>query len=43
VFQAFVDNRLMPGIAQAGGVEGEPKVTITPAHRVFDPALMATA
>ncbi len=36
VFQAFVDNRLMPGIAQAGGVEGEPNVTITPAHAVFN-------
>jgi len=36
VFQAFVDNRLMPGIAQAGDVEGEPTVTITPAHAIFN-------
>ena len=36
-FQSFVDNRLMPGIEQAGGIEGEPKVTITPAHRYFIP------
>ena len=36
-FQSFVDNRLMPGVAQAGGVEGEPNVTFTPAHRYFIP------
>ena len=36
VFQNFVDTRLMPGIAEAGGVEGEPQVTITPAHAVFN-------
>ena len=41
-FQTFVDNRLMPGIAQLG-IEGEPKVTFTPAHRIFDPAALATA
>ena len=34
-FQDFVDNRLMPGVAQAG-VEGEPNVTITPAHAVWN-------
>lgn len=38
-FQTFVDNRLMPGIEQAGGVDGEPTVTVTPAHSVFNPAL----
>jgi hypothetical protein len=37
-FQSFVDNRLMPGIEQAGGVEGEPNVTITPVQAYFKPA-----
>jgi uncharacterized protein YciU (UPF0263 family) len=41
-FQTFVDNRLMPGIAEAGGVEGEPKVTITPAHAVYNAALVTS-
>jgi len=41
-FQSFVDNRLMPGIAQVG-IQGEPNVTITPSHRVFNPAALATA
>lgn len=36
-FQSFVDNRLMPGIEQAGGIEGGPKVTFTPVHRYFIP------
>jgi len=35
-FQTFVDNRLMPGVEQAGGVDGEPSVTITPIHRYFN-------
>jgi hypothetical protein len=39
-FQRFVENRLNPGIAQVG-IEGEPTVALTPAYRVFDPALMA--
>ena len=34
-FQTFVDERLMPGVAQVG-VQGEPKVTITPAHAVWN-------
>ena len=34
-FQNFVDSRLMPGVAQLG-VEGEPNVTITPAHAVWN-------
>ena len=34
-FQAFVDTRLMPGVAQAG-IDGEPQVTITPAHAVWN-------
>ena len=34
-FQTFVDSRLMPGVAQVG-VQGEPKVTITPAHSVWN-------
>src|SRR5690349_12840344 len=37
-FQSFVDNRLMPGIEQAGGVDGEPTVTFTPTHAVFNRA-----
>ena len=36
--QAFVDSRLMPGIAEAGGIEGEPNVTFTPIHRYFNAA-----
>lgn len=39
-FQTFVDTRLMPGVAEAGGVDGEPSVTITPAHAVFNAALV---
>ena len=39
-FQKFVDERLSPGIQQVG-IEGEPNVTFAPAHRVFEPALMA--
>jgi hypothetical protein len=39
-FQAFVDERLMPGIAQVG-IEGEPRVTFTPAHAVFNPQALA--
>jgi hypothetical protein len=35
-FQAFVEQRLMPGVKQAG-IEGEPKVTVLPAHNVFTP------
>jgi hypothetical protein len=35
-FQAFVDQRLMPGVKKAG-IEGEPKVTVLPAHNVFTP------
>src|SRR6185369_2901268 len=35
-FQAFVDQRLMPGVQQAG-IKGEPKVQILPAHNVFTP------
>jgi hypothetical protein len=36
-FQAFVDGRLMPGVAKVG-VAGQPEVSIHPAHRVFDAA-----
>ena len=36
-FQTFVDSRLMPGVAKVG-IEGEPEVSIQPAHRVFDAA-----
>ncbi len=41
-FNAFVETRLMPGIAPLG-IEGEPKITITPAHAVFNPAAMVQA
>jgi hypothetical protein len=34
-FQTFVDDRLMPGVA-AVGVEGQPVVSVHPAHRMFD-------
>ncbi len=36
-FQAFVQNRLMPGVKQLG-LQGEPKVTLLPAHAIFAPA-----
>jgi hypothetical protein len=36
-FQSFVDGRLMPATAQVG-IQGEPKVDIQPAHRIFDAA-----
>ena len=39
-FQTFVDTRLMPGIAEAGGIDGEPNVTFTPAHAVYNAALV---
>jgi hypothetical protein len=35
-FQAFVEQRLMPGVKQAG-IAGEPKVNVVPAHNVFTP------
>jgi hypothetical protein len=39
-FEAFVGNRLMPGVAELG-VEGQPDVDIQPVHRVFDVAANA--
>jgi hypothetical protein len=39
-FQAFVEQRLMPGVAKVG-ITGEPKVNILPAHNVFTPAYTA--
>ena len=36
-FQAFVANRLMPGVMQVG-IKTEPKVTVLPVHAVFTPA-----
>lgn len=35
-FQTFVEQRLMPGVQQAG-IHGEPRVQILPAHNVFTP------
>ena len=37
-FQNFVDQRLMPGVQQVG-ITGQPKVEITPTHRIFSPHL----
>jgi hypothetical protein len=36
-FQTFVDQRLMPGVAEVE-IQGEPKVEIQDAHRIFDAA-----
>jgi hypothetical protein len=36
-FQSFVENRLMPGVREAG-IEGEPEVQFHDSHRVFAPA-----
>ena len=36
--QAFLDNRLMPGVQQVG-VQGQPQVTVTPAHAVYIPGV----
>jgi hypothetical protein len=36
-FQAFVADRLMPGVTQVG-VRGEPTVEIVPVHALFTPA-----
>lgn len=35
-FQAFVEQRLMPGV-QRVGISGEPRVTVLPAIKVFAP------
>ena len=35
-FQAFVEQRLMPGVQKAG-IQGEPRVQILPAYNVFTP------
>lgn len=35
-FQAFVEQRLMPGVKQAG-IAGEPGVRIVPVHNLFTP------
>ena len=36
-FQAFVDERLMPGVQEVG-IEGQPNVQILPTHAIFAPA-----
>src|SRR5437764_15410066 len=41
-FQAFADDRLNPGVQQVG-IEGEPEVQMTEAHRVFAPAYEGSA
>src|SRR5688572_33449621 len=35
-FQQFVDQRLMPGVAELG-LPGQPVVEMYPAHRIFEP------
>lgn len=35
-FNRFVEQRLMPGVAQIG-IEGQPEVEITEVHRIFAP------
>ena len=35
-FQRFVDERLMPGVAQVG-IAGQPQLDVIPAHAVFTP------
>lgn len=37
-FNAFVQDRLMPGVAKAG-IQGQPQVEIYPVHAIFIPAL----
>jgi hypothetical protein len=36
-FQTFVQQRLMPGVAEVG-IQGEPKVEVQQAYRIFDAA-----
>ncbi len=36
-FQHFSEQRLAPGVKQVG-IQGQPKVEIYPAHRIFTPA-----
>jgi hypothetical protein len=40
-FQAFVDQRLMPKVKEAG-ISGEPEVQVTPLHALFAPAFERT-
>ncbi len=35
-FERFVEQRLMPGVAQIG-IQGQPEVEITEVHRIFAP------
>ena len=41
-FQAFVENRLNPGVQEVG-IEGEPEVEFSDAHAVFAPAYESAA
>lgn len=41
-FQAFVEQRLMPGVQKAG-IHGEPKVEIWPAYNIFTPGYLPKA
>ena len=36
-FQAFAEQRLMPGVQQLG-IQGQPRVDILPVHALFTPA-----
>ncbi len=42
-FQAFTDERLMPGIAQIGGIEGEPTIRIDATQAIFNAGALARA
>jgi hypothetical protein len=41
-FNRFVESRLMP-VVQEIGIEGEPDVTITPMHAIWNPGVERTA
>jgi hypothetical protein len=41
-FNRFVEGRLMP-VVQELGIEGEPDVTITPVHAIWNPGVERTA
>ena len=37
LFNQYVEKRLIPGVQQVGGIEGQPEVVIHPAHATFAP------
>ncbi|MBM3678485.1 MAG: hypothetical protein FJW96_11475 [Actinobacteria bacterium] len=40
-FEAFVDERLMPGVARVG-LAGQPEIEILPAHALYVPGFVTT-